>query len=433
MRRTSTTPIPSNGLMGTLCRRALVSLVGATLFLSTAPAAATELGGIVTGEQISVAVAARGETLLEHRATRRRTPASVQKLLLSMALFEEFGPHHRLATRVKSNRTRGVVDDLWVAGGGDPTIVTGRGDGAHTGVMRVAQRIQRAGVERVRGAVILDTSALANDWHAPGWQAWSRRFAARATALVLDGNHSTSPSLAFGRALTAALERRGVAVGAGPRFGPTPRSAVRLATVRSSPLSALVSHMNMTSSNFYAEMLGKVLGRRVFGAPGTMAKGARAIERFAARRGVRVGAYDSSGLSYANRVSARGVVTLLESVRREPWGRSLRVSLPRPGRGTLAGRLPGLPVWAKTGTLWNGSSALAGWMTLRGGATAEFAILARHESKSREDAIIRSIATRMEAPPKRRRDCTNDVRASVTRCQVDRWWEEMGPPARTPE
>jgi serine-type D-Ala-D-Ala carboxypeptidase/endopeptidase (penicillin-binding protein 4) len=424
-------------MMGTLYRRALVLLVGAALLLSINPAAATELGEMVRGGDVSIAVAARGKTLFEHQGARRRTPASVQKLLLSMALFDEFGPRHRLATRVMSNGSRGVVDDLWVAGGGDPTIVIGRGDGAHTGVARIARRIERSGIQRVRGAVILDSSALANDWHAPGWQTWSRRFAARATALALDGNHSAHPSLAFGRALTATLERRGVAVGGEPRFGRTPRRTHRIATVRSAPLSALASHMNVTSSNFYAEMLGKVLGRRVFGAPGTVAKGARAIERFAARRGVNVTAHDSSGLSYANRVSARGVVSLLERVRQEPWGRRLRVSLPRPGRGTLAGRLPGLPMWAKTGTLWNGSSALAGWVMLRGGATAEFAILARGASKAREDTIVRSIATRMKAPPRQPRDCKYGALvtggASVTRCQGVRWWEEIGLPARTPE
>jgi D-alanyl-D-alanine carboxypeptidase len=111
----------------------------------------------------------------------------------------------------------------------------------------------------------------------------------------------------------------------------------------------------------------------------------------------------------------------------------LRGSLPQPGRGTLAGRMPGLPVWAKTGTLWNGSSALAGWVTLSGGATADFAILARGGSKSREDAIVRSIATELRAPARHSRDCTDDDSASVTRCQVNRWWKEIGPPARTPQ
>jgi serine-type D-Ala-D-Ala carboxypeptidase/endopeptidase (penicillin-binding protein 4) len=418
--------------MRNLYRRALAVVILAALAPGTAPVAAADLEGILPRGEVSVAVAARGRMLLGHQATQRRTPASVQKLLLSMALFDEFGPDHRLATRILTSTDGGVADDLWIVGGGDPTIVTGRGDATHTGVGTIARRIQRAGVESVRGALVLDTSTLAGDWHARGWQPWSRSFANRATALALGGNPGAHPPLAFGRALTAALERSDVAIGGQPRLGRAPENARRIATVRSAPLSALVSRMNATSSNFYAEMLGKVLGRRVIGGPGTMAKGARAIERFAAGRGVKVAAHDSSGLSYANRVSARGVVTLLEHARREPWGQALRASLPQPGRGTLAGRLSGLSVRAKTGTLWNGSSALAGWVTLRGGAEAEFAILARGTSKSVEDAIVRFIATKTKAPRRSSR-CGNDGPASVTRCQKDRWWEEIGPPARTPE
>jgi D-alanyl-D-alanine carboxypeptidase len=152
-----------------------------------------------------------------------------------------------------------------------------------------------------------------------------------------------------------------------------------------------VTHMNRTSSNLYAEMLGKMLGARTSRVPGTMTKGARAIERFAARRGVELVARDSSGLSYANRVSARGLVALLDHARRRPWGRVLRLSLPRSGQGTLASRLAGVPLHAKTGTLWNGTSALAGWVRLRTGGMAEFAILSRGSGKSIEDAIVKRI------------------------------------------
>ncbi|MGH2698005.1 MAG: D-alanyl-D-alanine carboxypeptidase/D-alanyl-D-alanine-endopeptidase [Actinomycetota bacterium] len=422
--------------MGTYQRSVAALLLSASLLGTIAPARAVKSSSIaldaaVRGRDVSVVVAARGATLYEHEGAKRRTPASVQKLLLSMALFDSLGPKHRLATRIMSTTRKGVVDNLWVVGGGDPTMVTGWGDAAHTGVGRIARRIERSGIRKVRGAVLVDGSAIGNDWDAPGWQPWSRDFAARPTALALNGNRSADPTIAFGRALTSALERRGVAVDGQPRFGRAPRNARRIATVRSASLRDLVTHMNVTSSNFYAETLGKVLGAHTFGAPGTMAKGARAIERFATRRGVSVRAHDSSGLSYANRVSASGVVTLLGRARLRSWGAALRRSLPRPGRGTLAGRLAGLPVRAKTGTLWSGASALAGWVELRGGARAEFAILSRHVPKSLEDALVR-VAAGMRAPAKPRR-CGGSTSVAVTRCQLSRWWEEIGPPARTPE
>ena len=258
------------------------------------------------------------------------------------------------------------------------------------------------------------------------------RLRARPTALAVDGNGSPDPPLAFGSSLTDALEPRGIAVGHAPRSGRVPDRAQVVARVRSAPLRALVTHMNTTSSNFYAEMLGKLLGARTYGPPGTMSKGAGAIEEFAAKRGVELIAHDSSGLSYANRVSAHDLVVLLDYARRQPWGRALRFSLPSPGEGTLVSRLEGVPLHAKTGTLWNGSSALAGWVRLRRGELAVFAILARGTGKSIEDSIVNRI-TELKAPNGRTSNCQLDGLRADTRCHLEHWWKEIGPPARSPE
>jgi D-alanyl-D-alanine carboxypeptidase/D-alanyl-D-alanine-endopeptidase (penicillin-binding protein 4) len=415
-----------------------VALLAAT-FLIGAPAIAaaesrsSELDRVVDTGDVSVAVAARGSTLYEHAAGEERTPASVQKVLLSMALFDELGPGHRITTRVLSTKNRGAAGNLWVVGGGDPTMVSGAGDHTHTGVGRLANRIARAGIERVRRSVIVDSTLFSNDWHAPGWQPWSRGFAARPTALAVDGNGSPDPPLAFGGALTDALEARGIAVVGEPRFGRVPARARVVARVRSVPFRVLVTRMNTTSSNFYAEMLGKLLGTRAFGPPGTMSKGARAIEGFAAEHGVELTAHDSSGLSYANRVSAHDLVVLLDHARRQPWGRALRLSLPSPGEGTLASRLQGVQLHAKTGTLWNGSSALAGWVRLRRGRMASFAILAHGTGKSIEDEIVNRITTELKGPKGRASNCQLDGSPADTRCHLEHWWKEIGPPARTPE
>jgi D-alanyl-D-alanine carboxypeptidase/D-alanyl-D-alanine-endopeptidase (penicillin-binding protein 4) len=219
----------------------------------------------------------------------------------------------------------------------------------------------------------------------------------------------------------------------GPRSGRVPPRAQGIAVVRSAPLRVLVTHMNTTSTNFYAEMLGKLLGARTYGPPGTISKGARSAEAFAARHRVEVVAHDSSGLSYANRVSARGVVALLEHARMQTWGRAFRLSLPTAGLGTLASRLAGVPLHAKTGTLWNGSSALAGWVRLRRGGLAAFAVLARGSGKSIEDAIVKRIAADLKAPRCHARNCQNDRSRMDTRCHFEIWWKEIGPPARTPE
>ncbi len=419
-------------MMGT--RNGLVWAVVLASLLVVAPVSAAPkspskaIDGVARGSDVSVAVAARGRVLYEHAGDERRTPASVQKILHSMVLFDEFGPAHRIQTRALGTKSSGAIGNLWIVGGGDPSMVSGWGDSAHTGVGRLANRIERAGITRVRGSVVVDSSLFAGDWHAPGWQSWSRDFANRPTALAVDGNGTPNSPLSVGTSLTDALESRGIEVNRRTRSGNTPASARVVTRVRSSPLRTLVTHMNFTSNNFYAEMLGKLLGARTFGPPGTMSKGARAIGEFAARHRVELSAHDSSGLSYANRVSASGIVTLLEDARRQPWGRALRGSLPTPGRGTLAGRLGGLGLNAKTGTLWNGASALAGWVRLRHGGTAEFAVLSRDSSKATEDAIVRRVAAELKAPER----VEIQPRAD-TRCHLSDWWKEIWPPARTRE
>jgi D-alanyl-D-alanine carboxypeptidase/D-alanyl-D-alanine-endopeptidase (penicillin-binding protein 4) len=107
-------------------------------------------------------------------------------------------------------------------------------------------------------------------------------------------------------------------------------------------------------------------------------------------------AKDSSGLSYRNRVSPRGMTKLLGHVEdNAPWHQTLRQGLPTGGQGTLEDRLHGVPIRAKTGSL-SGVSALSGWIYLRQtGSWAEFSILSRglsyYGAKGIEDRIVRVI------------------------------------------
>jgi len=88
---------------------------------------------------------------------------------------------------------------------------------------------------------------------------------------------------------------------------------------------------------------------------------------------------------------------LLAAADARRWGAALRSTLPTPGRGTLAGRLPGLRVRAKTGTLLEHASALSGWVWLqRSRRWAQFSVLSRGLSKPRavavEDELLRLVA-----------------------------------------
>ena len=180
--------------------------------------------------------------------------------------------------------------------------------------------------------------------------------------------------------------------GLGQRSG----SLRTVASVDSAPLDQVLRHQNVDSRNFYAETLGKLLGATEFGAPGTIHKGAKAIEQFARSRGVDVTAHDNSGLSYDDRVTTSGIVRLLWSVGPESWDDELRSTLPTGGQGTLVDRLRGVRVRAKTGTLTD-VSALSGWVWMRQERRwAQFSILDAGMSKTPasriEDGIVRAVA-----------------------------------------
>ena len=401
-----------------LSRRSLFCLVAAlTTALAWSPhaLAAPEPGAppkwiqrvdsVVEGEPVSVEIAYGGQVLYRHKDWVARPPASNEKLLLSLAMLDRLPPSTTVPLRALSARAPvdGVIDgDVWIVGHGDPE--TGVGD-----MRDLAEAIAATGVRRIRGHVYGATGPFGRDWFAPGWKDYfPKYYIALPTALTFEGNigptgrHIGDPERRAAGSLTAQLEHAGVRVTRKPGLGLAPSKLKGLATVRSDPLVAMMKRMNTDSRNFYAEVFGKLLGARRSGSPGTIAKGARAIEAFAAAHGVALVANDGSGLSYANRVSVTGVVELLEYAETQPWGETLRETLPKGGQGTLVGRFTDVRLRAKTGTL-DEVSALSGWVWLeRIGDWAEFSILSRGITKTHsmqiENAIV-GVVNANAAPP----------------------------------
>jgi D-alanyl-D-alanine carboxypeptidase/D-alanyl-D-alanine-endopeptidase (penicillin-binding protein 4) len=98
-----------------------------------------------------------GEELYAYNADVARIPASVEKLYTSSAALLRYGAEGRLSTTVLSE---GVPDEdgrlagnLVLRGGGDPTF-----DGTDAGTL--ADRLVRAGLERIDGQVVGDESAF---------------------------------------------------------------------------------------------------------------------------------------------------------------------------------------------------------------------------------------------------------------------------------
>jgi D-alanyl-D-alanine carboxypeptidase/D-alanyl-D-alanine-endopeptidase (penicillin-binding protein 4) len=354
------------------------------------------LDRLIGDRPVSVSVEDRGVRIYGHLPKVDRAPASNEKLLLSMVMLDRFGPDYRIATEAGgSSRVRGGVleGDLVLVGHGDPEL------GADE-LRTLALRLRRAGLSRVTGSVVGDTSGFVRDRTAPGWHPIALSYIGLPTALSFEGNVDANgfvldPERRAAAALAGDLRALGVEVDGGSSAGEAPDGLRTIAAVRSAPLEDILTRQNVSSINQDAETLSKLLATDVWGKPGSIARGADYIEEWANARGADVRLHDASGLSYANRVTTGDMAALLYRALRRPWGNELRTSLAVPGDGTLGGRLFGLEVRAKTGTLIGDISALSGYVRLHNGRWASFSIMSelpKDEAVAMEDAIVRAIA-----------------------------------------
>jgi D-alanyl-D-alanine carboxypeptidase/D-alanyl-D-alanine-endopeptidase (penicillin-binding protein 4) len=388
----------------------VVAAILALGVLATGPAEAREprwirhVDRIVAGHPMSVVVGDDGSVWYRHRATVARPPASNEKLLLSMALFDRFGGSHTFPVRAMGTGVDAdgmLSGNLYLRGQGDPEVADRRLDALASGIWN-------AGVRHIAGHVVGVTGPFHRDWYAPGWKSYfPADYVALPTALTFRANVSASgahirdPERRAAAYLSRALRDRGVTIGSRATAGPGATGLTELTSVSSKPLSTIVRNMDHRSLNFSAEVLGKALAY-AGGDPGTIANGAAAICAYEATRHVSATCHDASGLSYANRQTARGIVHLLWDAEQQPWAGALRMALPAAGDGTLRHRLGGIRLRAKTGTL-DRVSALSGWVW--NDATdgwIEFSLLTsgmdEYPAKDLEDRIVQVLANSAKSP-----------------------------------
>jgi D-alanyl-D-alanine carboxypeptidase/D-alanyl-D-alanine-endopeptidase (penicillin-binding protein 4) len=346
----------------------------------------------IDGRDVSVAVGIGDRIVYTHLGEQPRVLASNEKLLTSMAALDTLGPSFRYRTSAAADeRPRaGVVHgDVWLVGGGDPTLTP-------TDLSLLAERLRLAGIRRVTGDVIGDTAAFDRGWWAPGWLPQiSRQYVVRPTALRLVGGDS-KPEGEAAAVFTNAVRDAGIEVDGETSVTAAPRNLRTLATIASPPMSELLVEQNHESDNLYAELATKVLGERI-GDDASTAGGARVIQRWARHIGTDSTVRDGSGLSDQDRTSADGMVTMLLDARRAHWFDALYRSLPAGGEGTLSSRLAGVPVRAKTGTLFiRPASTLSGYVRTQAGTLVAFSVLTHDLPDSTavaiEDAVVRTLA-----------------------------------------
>jgi D-alanyl-D-alanine carboxypeptidase len=354
---------------------------------------------------LSVAIGNDGDLWYRHLQGQRHAPASNEKLLLSMALFDRFGIDRTIRTRaMRAGPVRdGILHgDLWIVGRGDPEV-------ADRDLNLLARSVAETGIRRITGSVLASTGPFTRDWWAPGWRDYFPAiYIPIPTALTFRGNEDSAgrnigdPERRAARHLTKRLEANGVHVRRRPDMGAPPGALRAVTEIRSAPLAQIVRHMNLRSRNLWAEVLGKHLAADMYGS-GSIANAGRAICAYATGAAdLRATCHDASGLSYRNRISPMGILRLLWVAQDEPWGTTLRWTLPSGGQGTLRDRLADVKLRAKTGTLED-VSALSGWVWLEEtGAWGEFSILSSGFSDTRakqvENRIVRIVSARATDP-----------------------------------
>jgi serine-type D-Ala-D-Ala carboxypeptidase/endopeptidase (penicillin-binding protein 4) len=206
-------------------------------------------------------------------------------------------------------------------------------------------------------------------------------------------------------ALRAALQAAGITVDGAVRPGKTPENAEKVASLRSPPLSRIVSEMNRESINLVAELLYRDAAREAapnhVGTAETALGNLRAfIEQKVGANPQEIRASDGSGLSTLDFMTPRVMIQLLSYAHRGPWSSAFHGSLPVAGESELLRmRMRATPaqgnLHAKTGTT-NTVVSLAGYVTARNGEILAFSFIYngndRWNAKSTIDAMGATLA-----------------------------------------
>ncbi len=339
-------------------------------------------------------------------ATRPVIPASTLKVLTAATALSVIPTGEGFTTEVRSTVPveNGVLrGDLWLVGGGDPLLETpeyGRTQDHSleiaTNIEALADKVVAAGITRIDGSVVGDDRRYDN---VRTVKTWKRQYLADGEvgpigALSINDNFTvrnargqrtgaTDPPRDAAAEFALLLTDRGISIGGEPRGAVTEPAApiaapTVVASIESLPIESVVEEVLVWSDNTAAEMLLKEVGYRSANAPGSVANGVAAVERFVAEHtdgGAYVGA-DGSGLDRGNQVTCSVLVGVLADA---PPGGALERALPVMGKtGTLRRRLrddaAAGKVRAKTGSL-NGVSSLAGFADTGDGSRAVFAFV----------------------------------------------------------
>ena len=388
-------------------------------------------GGIVAVEVETV----NGDRLYSHQADLRVMPASNEKIVTAVFALETLGLDFRPVTKFWK-----VGKDIVVDSAGDPSL-----DSAEVAEIRKRLAVQPGATVYVRQDY--------NPGIGPGWEAddLAFRYAAPISALCMDRGEFWLtakdgcvgiPHWSLARLATEPFEKEarsdmdwrtrtvtyhGKVPKDGPvaRFAqPDPARSVALAlggtykvtdkvpdrspdiVFEGDPLPVIAKNCLEPSDNVIAENLllmaaGKIkaLGTDPYGE--AAARATAFYDGIGVRKGdLRI--QDGSGLSRHNLVTATGLAQVLRHAYQQPYRDVFLEALPMAGEGTLAGRLTGTRVWAKTGTI-DSVSALSGYLDVGKPEPVVFSIVMNHHvfpasvARETQDRLVKETLAALRA------------------------------------
>lgn len=350
--------------------------------------AALDAVGVRDGYSVVVRDLGTGETLSDTRGSDAVIPASSMKLMTTAAVIDKLGADHQFTTTVVSQADGSVT----LVGGGDPLLSStpsSYGDSTVTPAttqelaQRTAEALKAKGITSV--SLGYDDSLFSGATRHPDWVSGDMAYVNDISALLLDeGGGSTTPSASAATTFASQLAAAGVTVTGTPSARTAGADAEELASVKSMPLSQIVSECLRHSDNTIAEMLFRQLAS-AYGLEASFDGGADALKQAMEQLGVWADAdslHDGSGLSVNDRLTASSLSQLVVTAAGRDDLRSALIGLPVAGvTGSLDDRFldaesglgAGL-VRAKTGTL-DTASALVGYTPTADGGMAVFALV----------------------------------------------------------
>ena len=153
--------------------------------------AAPFLAGATVG--VHVVDLASDTVLYTRNAEVVQNPASNVKLVTTAAALALLGPEHRYVTRVyidrKSLHGHTVDGDLYLRGGGDPSLIT-------ADLYQLASDLRALGIHKISGGLVLDTTQFDRDELPPGFDQKDELAAYRSPGGALSVNFGTYVVLA---------------------------------------------------------------------------------------------------------------------------------------------------------------------------------------------------------------------------------------------